>query len=100
MALAGNDLRVIGRLVQVWGLYRAAKVVGTGVWREFGRYVKYIAPAQRRKYACIWRLHENRTQRAPDYYHALCTLRGHSFTLDIAVAENVFRIGDYNTAGE
>ena len=39
-------------------------------------------------------------QRSRDYYHALCTLRGHSFTLDIVVDENVFRIGGHHTAGE
>ena len=61
LALAGNDLRAIGRLVQVWGLYRSARVVGTIVWREFGRYAKYIAPAQRRKCTYVWALHENRT---------------------------------------
>ncbi len=61
LALSKGDLRAIGRLVQVWGLYRSAKVLGKVVWREFEKYAKYITPPQRRKCECIWALHENRT---------------------------------------
>ena len=61
LALSTGDLRAIGHLVQVWGLYRSAKVLGNVVWREFEKYAKYIPPPQRRKCECIWALHENRT---------------------------------------
>ncbi len=61
LALSSGDLRAIGRLTQVWGLYRSAKVVGNVVWREFERYAKYIAPPQRRKCELVWALHVNRT---------------------------------------
>ena len=39
-------------------------------------------------------------QRTSDYYHVLCGLEDHSFTLDVVVDENLFRIGNYHTAGE
>jgi len=60
IALSTGDLRAIGRLVQVWGLYRSAKVMGSVVWRKFESYAKFIAPPQRKKCAYLWALHKNR----------------------------------------
>lgn len=39
-------------------------------------------------------------QRTKEYYHALCELEGHPFTLDVVVDANIFRVGDHHAAGE
>jgi transcriptional regulator with XRE-family HTH domain len=50
-AIAVNrwDLRAVGRLVEVGGLYAAERAVGRSVWKRFGDYARYIHPARRRQ---------------------------------------------------
>jgi transcriptional regulator with XRE-family HTH domain len=48
IALSNKEWSAIGRLVQVWGMYRSAKVLGKIIWLDFNKYSKYIHPSKRR----------------------------------------------------
>ena len=59
IAMNRNEPRAVARLVEVEGLYRAEKVLGAGVWKQFEDYKRHIHPALRLQLEvlCAWRLH-------------------------------------------
>lgn len=61
VALAGNEEKAIARLVQVYGLYRAAVIVGEEAWKGFPRYQRYIQPQRREGLERVWRFETSRT---------------------------------------
>jgi len=61
VALANKDLRAIARLVQVYGMYAAAKVVGRIVWDKFAKYKPLMLPARQKQCEIIWNLQTSRT---------------------------------------
>jgi transcriptional regulator with XRE-family HTH domain len=61
IALNRKDPRAMARLVEVYGLYAAEKIVGGTVWREFPDYKRYIHPARRQQLEALREWHENRT---------------------------------------
>lgn len=58
IALSASEPRAIGRLVEVYGLYAAAKALGDRVWQEFPSYKRFIHPARRRELERLWVWHE------------------------------------------
>ena len=48
----------VGRFVEVYGLYAAAKAMGSSVWSRFPEYCRYIHPVRRRQLEALvrWRL--------------------------------------------
>lgn len=53
-ALLRNDLRAIARLVEVYGMFAAAKIVGLVVWNKFQRYARYLPPLRRKQCEALW----------------------------------------------
>ncbi len=47
VALIGWEPRAVGRLVEVYGVYAAAKILGPSVWKRFGEYSRFTAPKRR-----------------------------------------------------
>lgn len=47
VALTKRDLRAVARLVQVYGMFAAEKIVGRAVWRHLPKYRRYLHPARR-----------------------------------------------------
>jgi len=61
IAVARKEPRAIARLVEVHGLYAAAKLAGSAaVWRGFSRYKRVIPPVRRRQLECLVRWKTNR----------------------------------------
>ena len=63
LALAANakEARAIARLVEVYGLYAPAKMLGQSiVWRGFPDYKALIPPVRRRQLEALWRWKTNR----------------------------------------
>lgn len=46
----------LARLVQVYGLYSSAKIVGKQIWEEFPNYKNKIHPAYRKQAEIVWTL--------------------------------------------
>ncbi len=59
LALVQGNQRAIGRLVQVYGMYRSAAVLGNRIWREFPGYSRFIHPSKRKICEKIIQLREN-----------------------------------------
>ena len=57
VALNRNEPKAVARLVEVEGLYRAEKVLGPHVWRQFQDYKRLLHPARRPQLEllCAWR---------------------------------------------
>jgi len=51
----------VARLVQVYGLYAAARMVGKSVWKNFPKYRKHIHPVRRKELELLWQLKMNPT---------------------------------------
>ena len=56
LALSRSDLRAIARLVDRWGLFRAAKIVGSSVWNDFPRYERFLHPIRKPLLRRLWQL--------------------------------------------
>lgn len=41
------DLRAVARLVEVYGMYRTARILGSSVWKRFDEYARYLPPVRR-----------------------------------------------------
>ena len=65
IAVLRRDLRTIGRLVEVYGLYAAAKSAGEWIWDDFPAYRRYLHPARRRPLETLIAWRKNRTQTSP-----------------------------------
>jgi len=59
VALIRGENRALGRLVQVYGLFRAARTIGRRIFQKFPEYKKYIEPQQRKQWEAIWNLQKN-----------------------------------------
>ncbi|MBI3299751.1 MAG: helix-turn-helix transcriptional regulator [Elusimicrobia bacterium] len=59
-AIARDEDRALARLVQVYGLYRAAGAAGGNVWASFPRYKRLIKPARRQGLERVWNLETGR----------------------------------------
>jgi len=60
IAVNRRDLRAVGRLVEVYGLYATEKMVGKWIWSAFPRYRRYLHPARRRQLEALqaWRCNQ------------------------------------------
>jgi transcriptional regulator with XRE-family HTH domain len=58
-ALVRGELPALARLVQAYGLFRAARIAGKRVWKKFPDYKRYIEPRQREEWSRIWALQKN-----------------------------------------
>jgi len=45
----------LARLVQVYGLYAAARIAGASVWKNFPKYRKHIHPVRRQELELLWK---------------------------------------------
>ncbi len=55
-AALDGEPKAMGRLIEVYGLYRTAAMLGPMVWAEFERAKRFIHPARRAELEGIWRL--------------------------------------------
>jgi len=53
--------QALARLVEVYGLYAAARMAGNSVWKNFPKYSKYIPPVRRKELEVLWKLKMNPT---------------------------------------
>jgi transcriptional regulator with XRE-family HTH domain len=53
-ALDQGDMRALARLVEVYGLFASAKMVGTRVWDDFSKYQNYLPPMRRKELEQLW----------------------------------------------
>jgi hypothetical protein len=56
-----GNLDALARLVQVYGLFAAEKIIGLQVWRKFPQYKNKIHPARRRTLEIVWTEIQNPT---------------------------------------
>ena len=59
-ALARGEDRALARLVQGYGLYKAALVAGDAVWTGFQRYKRHLHPGRREGLEAVWRFETSR----------------------------------------
>ena len=55
VAASQRDPKAVGRLVEVYGLYATAKMLGEWVWTEFPGYMRYVHPTRRRQLQALYR---------------------------------------------
>lgn len=53
--------KAVGRLVEVFGLYAAARILGPSVWKKFDDFKRFIHPARRRQLETLVEWRRNRT---------------------------------------
>ena len=61
IALLDGERRALGRLVEAFGLFESAMLLGKSVWARFPEYERYIHPARRRGLEHVWQWRRNRT---------------------------------------
>jgi hypothetical protein len=59
IALAQESPKALARLVEVYGLFPAAKIAGRAVWSEFDEYKTLIEPARRQELERLWNLRQS-----------------------------------------
>lgn len=59
VCLVQGDLRALARLVQVFGLFKASKIVGLRVWHRFHAYKIYLRSERRKELEQIWRVQKS-----------------------------------------
>lgn len=55
-ALVRGEDRAVARLVEVYGFFLSARMLGRAVWDRFPQYKKYIPPVLRRQLEELWTL--------------------------------------------
>ena len=55
-ALVRGEERAVARLVEVYGLFLSARMLGRAVWVRFAQYKKYLPPVRRRQLEELWTL--------------------------------------------
>lgn len=55
-ALVRGEGRAVARLVEVYGLFLSARMLGRSVWVCFPQYKKYLPPVLRRQLEELWAL--------------------------------------------
>ena len=58
-AVIREQPQALARLVQVYGLFQAAKIAGRAVWKKFPKYKKHLEPVQRANWERVWILQKN-----------------------------------------
>lgn len=53
--------KAVGRLVEVFGLYAAERILGASVWKKFDDFKRFIHPARRRQLETLVQWRRNRT---------------------------------------
>jgi len=53
-ALVDGEPRALGRLVEAYGLFGAAKLLGDSVWSRYPKYRQHVHPARRRGLERLW----------------------------------------------
>jgi transcriptional regulator with XRE-family HTH domain len=61
VAVSNEEPKALARLVQVCGLFGAAKAAGPAVWTKFERYKNHIHPMRRMELEKLWLLRQRRT---------------------------------------
>lgn len=61
IAVGRFEPKAVGRFVEVYGMYPAAKVLGASVWRRFDDFKPFIHPARRRELEPLVQWRRNRT---------------------------------------
>ena len=61
VAVGRREPQAVARLVQVDGIYAAAKLIGRSAWTGFDDYKRFIHPARRRQLEGLVRWHAHRT---------------------------------------
>ena len=61
LAAGRFEPKAVGRLVEVYGLYAAAKTLGARVWSRFDDFKRFIHPARRRPLEALVEWRRNRT---------------------------------------
>ena len=61
-ALLDEQPRALGRLVESYGLFKAAQLVGQSVWSRYPEYRRYVHPARRRGLENLVRWRQSQTQ--------------------------------------
>ena len=59
-AAVRGEAAAIARLVQIYGLFVTAGMLGAKVWRDFPVYKRHLIPARRRALEAIWQLRQTR----------------------------------------
>ena len=59
-AAVRGEAAAIARLVQIYGLYATAGMLGAKVWRDFPVYKTHLIPARRRALEAIWQLRQTK----------------------------------------
>ncbi|MBI4351419.1 MAG: helix-turn-helix transcriptional regulator [Elusimicrobia bacterium] len=53
-ALVRGEGRAVARLVEVYGFFLSARMLGRAVWDRFPQYKKYLPPVRRRQLEELW----------------------------------------------
>ena len=61
IAVGRWEPRAVARLVEVYGLYASARIIGQGVWRRFPSFSQFIHPVRRRQLEALAEWKRNRT---------------------------------------
>ena len=61
VAVVKGELNALGRLVQTYGLYDAAKMAGRQIWQKFPLYKSRLHPGYRKQAEVVWTLEQNQT---------------------------------------
>ena len=55
-----NEDPALARIVQVYGLFQAEKIIGKIVWKKFPHYKSKMSLAQRKQNEILWNLHKSK----------------------------------------
>jgi len=61
IAIVNRELPAVARLVEVYGIFDAARAAGDWVWEAFPAYKRFIHPGRRRSLERLFEWRENRT---------------------------------------
>ena len=59
VALVNFHYPAVARLVQSYGMFRAARILGEKVWWDFAEYKKYLLPKRREHCENLWKLQKD-----------------------------------------
>lgn len=59
IAVARYHPRALARLVEAYGLFQAAGIVGKKIWKQFPIYKKYLPPIRQKQCEHLWHLQKN-----------------------------------------
>ncbi len=61
IAVGRFEPKAVGRLVEVFGMYAAARILGASVWKRFDDFKRFLHPARRRQLETLVRWRRDRT---------------------------------------